>query len=533
MAKSRAALLDDDDEDEEVVWQAQPKPHSAKSLSSNQRRLFVTVVMCFAFFALGLVVAMLGPTLLDLGHLTNSTVQVMAFVFTARSFGYLTGSVVGGQLFDRTSTPCLHLATSMLLTAFGTFFVPLCSSVVIMGFLVSLQGLSMGFLDTGGNVLLLSMWGTDVGPYMQTLHFSFGVGAFVSPLLAKPFISEDLPISSSSCSQGNNMTTMTTTTTPLSLATMTSNATTTMSPEISYHSNVRFAFWIASFVFVPLFFAFLYLHKTMPKTGEKNVREDVSDHTAYRRQGTYRNVILGMTAVFELLYVGLEVSFGGYIFSYVVKYCPLQLTEAKGAYITSVFWGAFTLGRMSAIGCSLIITPGLLTSIDLGGCVLSAIFMFAMHESENVIWWGSAIFGFCMGPIFPSTMHLIEGFIEVTGRAASILVVGAATGEMILPLLTGTLFEHKGPVSFLAVNLTGICIANALFLLMLVYGLRGKAQHRLKLARRALRSTEEDGEETQQGLGDFVCDGLVKKNFEPDILVPSLDTLLHFSGPFL
>lgn len=49
----------------------------------------------------------------------------------------------------------------------------------MLGMVVVLQGLSMGFLDTGGNVLLLRIWGEHCGPWMQTLHFSFGLGAFV------------------------------------------------------------------------------------------------------------------------------------------------------------------------------------------------------------------------------------------------------------------------------------------------------------------------------------------------------------------
>ena len=53
-----------------------------------------------------------------------------------------------------------------------------------------LQGLGSGFLDTGGNSLLLSIWaGRDSGPYMHALHFTFGLGAFTAPLLARPFLS--------------------------------------------------------------------------------------------------------------------------------------------------------------------------------------------------------------------------------------------------------------------------------------------------------------------------------------------------------
>ena len=41
-------------------------------------------------------------------------------------------------------------------------------------------------LPTGtGNVLLIYLWGSDVGPWMQFMHFCFGVGAFVAPLLMR------------------------------------------------------------------------------------------------------------------------------------------------------------------------------------------------------------------------------------------------------------------------------------------------------------------------------------------------------------
>lgn len=43
------------------------------------------------------------------------------------------------------------------------------------------QGFAMGFGDTGGNVGMIRLHKEHVGPYLQALHFSFGVGAFISP----------------------------------------------------------------------------------------------------------------------------------------------------------------------------------------------------------------------------------------------------------------------------------------------------------------------------------------------------------------
>eukprot|EP00051_Salpingoeca_urceolata_P020135 m.299922 g.299922 ORF g.299922 m.299922 type:complete len:88 (-) comp19551_c0_seq4:1402-1665(-) len=52
--------------------------------------------------------------------------------------------------------------------------------------------------------------------------------------------------------------------------------------------------------------------------------------------------------------------------------------------------------------------------------------------------------------VFPSFMHYIEGLIEVTGRVASVLVIGAALGEMLMPALVGLLLDH-----FLLFNFLG------------------------------------------------------------------------------
>ena len=47
-------------------------------------------------------------------------------------------------------------------------------------------------LITGTNILLMMLWGEKSGPYMQSLHAAFALGAFLAPLIAKPFIT-DIP----------------------------------------------------------------------------------------------------------------------------------------------------------------------------------------------------------------------------------------------------------------------------------------------------------------------------------------------------
>ena len=140
-----------------------------------------------AFFGLGLCLAVVGPSLLQLAANTGSGVDAIGSIFTWRAVGYLIGSVSGGQLFERLpGNPLLAIAT--LCCSIGTLFIPYCASLAALGLCTAVQGAAMGFLDTGGNVLLIRLWASEddpstADPYMQTMHFFFAVGAFVIPII--------------------------------------------------------------------------------------------------------------------------------------------------------------------------------------------------------------------------------------------------------------------------------------------------------------------------------------------------------------
>ena len=102
----------------------------------------------------------------------------MGALFVARSIGYTVGSMLGGVLFDVASRPHVPLVLGNLACAAGTAALPLLPSIPALGCAVVTQGVCMGFLDTGGNVLLLWLWGAGrVEPYMQAMHFCFALGA--------------------------------------------------------------------------------------------------------------------------------------------------------------------------------------------------------------------------------------------------------------------------------------------------------------------------------------------------------------------
>ncbi|PSN31253.1 hypothetical protein C0J52_26179 [Blattella germanica] len=157
-----------------------------RRVSSGKCALFAkTLGLCGAFFGLGLCIAI--PTFLSPIAELQADISPISSIYVARTSGYLIGSIIGGFLFDYFNRLFL-LFISLLLTAVFITVTPWCQVLWLLQACMVFLGMTMGFLDTGGNVLCLDLWGRNSGPFMQALHFSFGLGAFVAPLLASPFL---------------------------------------------------------------------------------------------------------------------------------------------------------------------------------------------------------------------------------------------------------------------------------------------------------------------------------------------------------
>ena len=52
-----------------------------------------------------------------------------------------------------------------------------------------MQGLGASSLNIGASILVLKIWkGRNSGPYIHAMHFTFGFGAFIAPILSRPFL---------------------------------------------------------------------------------------------------------------------------------------------------------------------------------------------------------------------------------------------------------------------------------------------------------------------------------------------------------
>lgn len=375
-----------------------------------------TVGYYAAFVGLGLAMASLGPTLPGLAENTKTQLSEISFLFTARSMGYLLGSLLGGRLYDR--MPGHPLISVMLLLMAGMLgLAPLMPLLGLLTLVLLVLGLAEGTVDVGGNTLLVWVHRHRVGPYMNALHFFFGVGAFISPII----IAQALLVS----------------------------------------GGITWGYWTLALLMVPVA---LYVLR-LPSPAGQTVAEDGTASPVY-----VNRLLVVLIALFFFLYVGAEVSFGGWIFTYTVT---LGLTgEAAAAYLTSAFWGALTAGRLLAIPIAARFRPRHILLADLAGCLISVSIILLWPGSLLAVWVGTLGIGAAMASVFPTTLSLAERRMTITGQVTGWFFVGASLGGMSLPWLIGQLFESIGPRVTMVAILVDLCILAVVFAILIIYSER-------------------------------------------------------------
>ncbi len=364
-----------------------------------------------AFIALGLFGASMGPTLPGLAQHTGSRLSEISFLFTARSLGYLLGSLISGRLYDR--FPGHRVIAGVLLVMAGMMaVVPTVPILWLLALVLLVLGLGEGGLDVGGNTLLVWVYQDKVGPFMNALHFFFGVGAFISPII--------------------------------------------VAFAIQSSGDITLAYWILALLMLP---ALLWTSR-LPSPRPMVAAEE-------HRSGSANRVLLALLALSFFVYVGAELSFGGWIYTYAVTRGLGTATSA--AYLTSVFWGALMLGRLVSIPLAVRFKPSTIMLADLLGSLAAMGVILIWPDSPAALWVGTFGVGFAMASIFPTMISLAERYMTITGQITSLFLAGSSVGGMTLPWLIGQLFESVGSFVMVIVITVSLVVELALYLLIRVY----------------------------------------------------------------
>lgn len=374
-----------------------------------------------AFVALGLIMMALGATLTELAQRTNSGFDQISYSFVARSLGFIAGSILCGRIYDRVRNGHAVLAGALAMMAVLAAFVPIAPMLGILIGLFLVQGLAGSLINVGGNTML--MWShqeRNIGALLTGLHFSWGLGSAISPLIVE---------------QMERLT-----------------------------GDINWAYWVLSLSVIP---ACVGLLRAPSPPHPKTLSDDPVPKVNLR--------LALLIATFFFFYTGLEATLISWIHTYTMQ---TGLGDKSAAYkLNSAFLMVFTFGRLIAIPIAAKLRPRTILLMDFGGCFLGVAAILTWSSSVTVLWAASCLLGFSMASVFPTTLAFAERRMHLSGKLTGYLFSASSGGSMILPFLVGQFFVSVGPQMLFYVIAVSLMIDLAIFtVVMLLYPTATKPQ---------------------------------------------------------
>lgn len=391
--------------------------HAILNEKIMDRKIFKTICYFSAFMMMGMFGAILGPTLPELAQQTNSPLKSMSILFTIRALGGLLGSFVGGQLYDKVKGHPI-IGAMLIIVAILLALVPTLKTLSILILLFLILGICNNVSNIGGNTLLIWIHQEKVTSYMNALHFFFGFGALIAPLI--------------------------------------------VAQVITFNYGIEWAYWLLAMIILPAGILFLFV----PSPAVKKVSN--------KTNGKISNPLLTVSIIlFLFFWVGIEVGFGGWIYSYALK---TGLTDKAGAaYLISIFWGAFTISRLLSIPLAIRIRPVTFLYINLIGTLVSISCITLFPGSYMALLIGTGGAGIFMASVFPTTFSFSERRMVISARVTSWFFIGGSIGAMTIPWLMGQVIETQ---SIKIMNiLLGTLLLTLITLTWICFGLKPKLLH--------------------------------------------------------
>ena len=347
-----------------------------------------------------MVIASLGPTIPSLADNLDISLSSAGFLFTARSLGYLLGSLIVGRGYDR--FPGNQLMASLLfLAALMMFFIPIAPFLYLVAGLLLVTGVCLGGTDVGGNTLVMWAFRDKAGPSLNAMYLFAGVGGLISPLIIGRMLVSGV--------------------------------------------DFKWAYWMLALIILPI--ALWLVTRSSPV--KRNSAED-------RFSGKVNYLYVALIGLLFFIYVGIEVSFSGWIFTFTITNELGSVSTA--AIMTSIFWMALTVGRLIAIPIAARARPISILRANLFGALFSLGLILLLPNSIYTVALGTIGLGLSLASNFPSTYSLAERHMQISGRLTGLLWSCGSLGAMFTPWFIGHFMERLSPMALVASLFVYVCI---------------------------------------------------------------------------
>ena len=331
---------------------------------------------------------MVGPTLNSLAEQTGVSLSAVGLVLTTRSLGYLFGAMGSGRWIDRTSAH-RTLGLTLAIAAACVAAVPFAGSLPVLLVIMAILGWTLGGMDVAGNALVLKVYKNQAAPYINGLHFFFGLGG-----LGAPFV---------------------------------------VAGAMRLTGTIGWAYWALAIVPIP--FAAILLRRPMRE-------EDESERVPGVSRNTKLTVGFMVAASIYLFYVGAQIGLVSWLFVFVEEYTDAQVAT----HVMGGFWAAFSLFRLLGVLFSRRWTSRQILVADFTVAIAAAIPLMIWPSVRSALWIGSLALGAAHASIYATVIMLLGEHTPLSGRQMSAITVSACGGSMLFPWLMGRLLPVFGPL---------------------------------------------------------------------------------------
>ncbi|KAI0323777.1 MFS general substrate transporter [Cubamyces sp. BRFM 1775] len=353
--------------------------------------------LCWSIFVAGWSDGTLGPLLLRLQAVYNVGYAVVSLIFIVNAVGFVVGGSTYMYLTERFKYGVMVVLASVIAIvgyAIETSAPPFPAYVI--GYL--LTGFGMSFLDAGSNAFVASL-SEDTSTKMGIMHALYGLGAMCSPLVSTQFA------------------------------------------RFHRWSFVYFAhigLTIINIILQLIAFRCKSQEDCLQEIGQpppEKTKESEAGMNKYKQ--VFRLRAVHLMAFFILTYVGVEVTLGGWIVTYVIKE---RHGGANSGYISSGFFGGLTVGRIALLWLNK----------KVGEWRVIFLYVLICLGLELVVWLVPDLLsgaicvsfvGFFLGPIFPIVMNHAGNVLPpelISGGIGWIASFGSA-GAAMFPFITGAI----------------------------------------------------------------------------------------------
>ncbi|XP_071086037.1 sodium-dependent glucose transporter 1-like isoform X2 [Haliotis cracherodii] len=417
--------------------------HFRKQLQDPEfRRKFIhTLILLFAFLAMGISRSQHGPAFLDFAQITGSNVEEASVFYTSLAAGGLVGSAIMGVLIEKVAKYRQGLlAIFSLLSTVSDSALPWSTNYVLTICLFFLNGTVTSAFDSGGTFDMMHTWGVGGKMYIRILSFLYSAGTIIAPFTVEPFLSEKKDYNATFCDihnvpQSYNYT-------DGHVADIL-NETTFLIPEscLPSESRIQYGYLIAGAISLLSGIMITAECFLSPQNAKRETRNEKLRNPRVLPRWL-RLLVLGSVGGLYFFNCSSISVIIGYMMAYFVK--DLGWSKGKTANLTSLYWASFAASRLLCMLLDRILNPRQLLFISNGLGVLSVggLWLSIIYKSDPGIWICMVLAALGMSGIFPTGLVYIENDVmKVSGVVTTVIWIAGSSQGILMPLLLGYLLQ--------------------------------------------------------------------------------------------